>query len=160
SGRDETTLELVLSAASVPTSIDASGPAIYAYNSSGFGGGGKLISVDGSSPEILIKEGDVTCTGGASGQADIVVNNGNLTVSSGCSISGNVWASGRVIMPGGPNVGGNVVANAITISGGSQVGKSVWVHQDATLSGGAGIAGDVTAGSMSFTSGGTVGGDA
>src|SRR5690606_15747158 len=83
SGRDETTLELVLSAASVPTSIDASGPAIYAYNSSGFGGGGKLISVDGSSPEILIKEGDVTCTGGASGQADIVVNNGNLTVSSG-----------------------------------------------------------------------------
>jgi len=156
---DVASIELVLSSASTPTTITATGPAVYAYNSQGFGGGGRLITVPGSDTSIMIKEGNVVCTGGASGQADIVVNNGNLEVSSGCNITGDAYASGRVSLPGGPNVGGNVIANALTISGGSQVGGTVWVNQDVTLVGGVGIGGNVTAASMSFSNGGVIGGN-
>ena len=106
----------------------------------------------------MIREGNVDCTGGAAGDADIVVNNGNLTVSGGCVITGNAYASGRVTLPGGPNIGGNVVANALTISGGSTVGGNVWVNQDVTMSGGPGITGNVTAATLT-ASGGTIGGN-
>lgn len=158
-GRDETSLEVVLSAISVPSTIEATGPAIYAYNSQGFGGGGKLVTIGGTDTSIMIKEGDVDCTGGAAGDADIVVNNGNLKVSGGCVITGNAYASGRITLPGGPNIGGNAVANALTITGGSKVLGSVWVNQDVTLSGGVAIDGNVTASTMSFSSGGTIGGN-
>jgi cytoskeletal protein CcmA (bactofilin family) len=158
-GRDESSLEVILSAISVPSTIEATGPAVYAYSSQGFGGGGKLVTVGNTDASILIREGDVNCTGGASGDADIVVNNGNLTVSGGCVITGNAYASGRITLPGGPNIGGNAIANAVTITGGSKIGGSVWVNQDVTLNGGVSITGNVTAGTMSFTSGGTVGGN-
>lgn len=158
-GRDESHLEVVLSAISVPSTIEATGPAIYAYNSQGFGGGGKLVTVGGADTSILIKEGDVDCTGGAAGDADIVVNNGNLKISGGCVITGNAYASGRITLPGGPNIGGNAIADAITITGGSKIGGSVWVNKDVTLSGGVAIDGNVTAASMSFSSGGTIGGN-
>ena len=154
-GRDESHLEVVLSSISVPSTIQATGPAIYAYSSQGFGGGGTLVTTGGSDASILIKEGDVNCTGGAAGDADIVVNNGNLTVSGGCVLTGNAYASGRVTLPGGPDIGGSVIANALTMSGGSEVGGSVWVYQDVTLSGGVGIGGNVTAASLSF-GGGTI----
>jgi cytoskeletal protein CcmA (bactofilin family) len=154
-GRDESHLEVVLSSISVPSTIEATGPAIYAYNSQGFGGGGTLVTTGGADASILIKQGDVNCTGGAAGDADIVVNNGNLTVSGGCVITGNAYASGRVTLPGGPDIGGNVIANAVTMNGGSEIGGSVWVHQDVTLSGGVKIGGNVTAASLSF-GGGTI----
>ena len=157
---DRTNIEVILSASATPSTITASGPAVYAYNSQGFGGGGRLLTIGGTETSIMIREGDVTCDGGAAGQADIVVNNGSLTVASGCGITGDAFASGRVTMPGGPNIGGSVVANALTISGGSKVGGHVWVNQDVTLDGGVAIGGNVTAASMSFKSGGTVGGNA
>lgn len=159
SGRDVTHLEVVLSAASVPTEIDAGGPAVYAYKSEGFGGGGQLVSAGDDEARIIVKEGDVDCNGGAAGDADIVVNDGDLKVSGGCVLTGNAWVSGRVTMPGGPDIGGSVIADALTISGGSQVLGDVWVDQDVTMSGGVGIGGNVTAQSMSFSSGGTVGGN-
>ncbi|MEO8528711.1 MAG: hypothetical protein ABI435_06510 [Pseudolysinimonas sp.] len=157
--RNTTNAEIVLSSASVPTNIAATGPAVYAYNSSGFGGGGKLVSVDGSSASILISQGDVNCTGGASGQADIVVKNGNLTVSAGCLISGNAWASGTVTLPGGPSIGGNVVGNQLVISGGSKIGGNAWITTSASFDGGAEVTGNLTAASATFN-GGKVGGNA
>jgi len=153
SGADVAHLEAVLSASSVPTEITATGPAIYAYNSQGFGGGGRLLTVPGSDASIMIKEGDVECTGGASGQADSVVNNGNLRVAAGCNITGNAYVSGRVTLPGGPSIGKNVVANAVTITGGSEIGGNVWVNQDVTLDGGPHIRGNVTAATVNFSNG-------
>jgi len=158
-GGDTTHIEVILSSAQSSAEITASGPAVYAYNSQGFGGGGRLVTLDGGETSIMIREGNVTCTGGAAGAADIVVNNGNLTVSNGCSITGDAFASGRVTLPGGPNVGGSVIANALTITGGSKVLGSAWVHQDVTLEGGVEIRGNVTAASMSFSNGGTIGGN-
>lgn len=158
SGRDVAHIEVVLSAASVPTTIDAGGPAVFAYESDGFGGGGQLVSAGVDDASIMVKHGDVDCNGGAAGDADIVVQNGDLKVSGGCVLTGNAWVSGRVTMPGGPDIGGSVIADALTISGGSKVLGNVWVDKDVTTSGGISINGNITAASLS-SGGGTFGGD-
>jgi cytoskeletal protein CcmA (bactofilin family) len=69
-----------------------------------------------------------------------------------------VWASGRVNIPGGPDVAGNVVGNGVTVTGGSKVGGSVWSTADLTMSGGPRIYGNVTAASMNIQ--GTISGNA
>ena len=156
---DTSHLEVVLSSATTPTQINATGPAVYAFSATGFSGGGSLVGVEGSNPAILIKTGDVDCTGGADGDTDIVVANGNLKVAGGCLISGNAWASGSISMPGGPDIGGNAVASAISITGGSEVGGSVWVTNGISMSGGASVGGNATAASIDFANGGTVNGN-
>ncbi len=159
SAHDTSHLEVVLSSATTPTQINATGPAVYAFSATGFSGGGSLVGVDGSNPAILIKTGDVDCTGGADGETDIVVANGDLKVAGGCLITGNAWATGRITMPGGPNIGGNAVASGISITGSSSVGGSVWVTNDISLSGGASVGGNATAASIDFSNGGTVNGN-
>ena len=52
----------------------------------------------------------------------IPTSHGNLTVSGGCVITGTAYASGRITLPGGPDIGGNAIANALTMNGGSEVG--------------------------------------
>jgi len=148
------TVEVLLSHDVVSTSINPTGPAVYAYNSTGFGGGGRLLSEDGSDAAVMIKQGNVRCTGGASGASDLVVDNGNLEVVEGCNITGDAWVSGSVSMPGGPNIGGSVVASSLNISGGSKVGADVWVTGALTMSGGPSIARNATAGSLSISGGG------
>lgn len=155
---NSTSIEVILGAVTTTSTITGSGPAVYSYSSQGFGGGGKLISVNGSTPSVMVKVGDLTCDGGADGAANLVVDSGSLTVGSGCKITGNVWASSRVSVPGGPNIGGNVVGNGVTITGGSQIGGSVWSTADLTMSGGPKVVGNVTAASMVIQ--GTIGGSA
>ena len=67
SAHDSSHLEVVLSNATTSAQINATGPAVYAFSATGFSGGGSLVGVDGSNPAILIKTGDVDCTGGADG---------------------------------------------------------------------------------------------
>lgn len=132
---DETSLEAVLSSVAVSGGVVATGPAVYAFNSTGFGGSGTLVAVDGSSPSVLIRTGDVTCSGSSGGVADWVVEEGSLTISGSCRISGNVWAENRVNMSGSVQVGGNVVANGIT-NASSRILGNAWSTADITLSGG------------------------
>jgi hypothetical protein len=148
SGRDQTNIELVLSALAQPTAapaptpttppvtIVASGPAIYAYNSTGFGGSGKLISLDGSTPSVLVKTGDVTCSGGSSGQADWVIDSGAFAVSGSCNITGTVWVDKGLSVSGGTAIGGSAVAASINVSGSSKINGSAWSAGDIVLSGG------------------------
>jgi cytoskeletal protein CcmA (bactofilin family) len=150
SADNSTSIEVILGAVTSSTSITATGPAIYSYSSQGFGGGGKLISIDGSSPAIMVKVGDLTCDGGAEGIANLVVEGGSLTVGSGCKINGNVWATGRVTVTGGPDISGNVVGNGVTINGGSDVGGSVWSTSDVLMDGGPLVVGNVTAASLTM----------
>lgn len=132
---DETSLEAVLSSVAVSGATVASGPAVYAYQSTGFGGSGTLVSLNGSAPSVLIKTGNVECSGASGGVADWVVDNGNLAISGSCSISGNVWASGRLTMSGNVQVGGNAVASGISNASSRIVGNA-WSTSDITLSGG------------------------
>ncbi len=145
-------LEAILAATSTPTAIKASGPAVYAYSSTGFGGGGTLYSIDGSSPGVMIKTGNVACTGGASGISNLVVENGTLSIDGGCSITGTAWASGRITTVGGAIIGGSLVGAGVT-HGGKTINGNVWSTSDVTIGGGGTIGGTVAAQSLSLTNG-------
>ncbi len=153
SAANSTVLEAILAASSTPISITASGPAIYAYSASSFGGSGSLVSVDGSVPDVLVKTGNVTCNGDATGVANFVVNGGSLAVQGSCKISGNAFASGRMTFEGSGYVQGFVVANGVTMSGSSRIYQRVWSASDISLSGNPTVSGIVKAYSASLDGG-------
>jgi hypothetical protein len=157
SGRDQTSIEVVLSALEEPApgptptippvTIEASGPAIYAYNSNGFAGSGKLISLDGSTPSVLVKTGDVTCSGGSAGQADWVIDDGAFAVSGSCNITGTVWVDKGLTVSGGTVIGGSAIASSVTVTGSSKINGSAWSTGNVVLDGGGTEVGvNVTAG--------------
>ena len=138
--------------------INATGPAVYSYSSQYFSGSGTLISQNGTNDaNVMVKTGDVACSGGAAAQGDLVVNNGNLTLSGSCGVSGNAWASGTgkgaVNLSGGVVVGGNVVGNALTVNSGT-VGGSTWTSGTTYLSSGV-INGSITVTAGALNSGGS-----
>lgn len=159
SARDQTNIEVVLSTltpppptpdptpTNPPVTLVASGPAVYAYNAGGFGGAGKLVSIDGSSPSVLVKTGDVVCSGGSAAQADWVIDGGAFTVNGSCNITGTVWVDKALTVSGGPSIGGSAVAASIMVSGSSKINGSAWATGDVTLDGGGTQVGvNVTAG--------------
>lgn len=150
---DQTVLEAVLAASSTPVTLSASGPAIYAYSASSYGGSGKLVSVDGSIPDVLVKTGNVTCNGDALGVANFVVNGGTLTIQGSCNISGNAFASGRINFEGNSRVGGYIVANGVTMTGSSKVAGRVWSTSDVSLSGSPTVGGILKAKSLNLDGG-------
>jgi len=95
----------------VSSAISDSGPAVYAYSATGFGGSGTLLSVNGSKPSVLLRHDDVKCDGGGFVTGDLVAADGTITIGGSCSVSGSVWASKKVIIDGGSiTVGGNVTS--------------------------------------------------
>lgn len=156
---DVTNLEALLSAPSTPTTIIANGPAVYAYNAGSFGNGGQLVSLDGSTPDVIVANGNLTCNNNFSATANLVVNSGTLTVDNGCDISGNTWAAGRVNMVNNGEVGGGVIAQAgVSMSNSAKAGR-IWSYVDLTMDGNPTVYGQAKAMSMKF-GGGTIGGAA
>jgi cytoskeletal protein CcmA (bactofilin family) len=147
---DSSDIEAILSSVAGSSSIIATGPAIYAYSATGFGGSGTLVSVDGSTPDVLLKTGNVTCSGASSGAAQLVVKTGNFSADGSCVITGNVWVSGTATLAGGAQVGGNVTAKSGSSSG--TVSGSIWVDDAFSVTGGS-VAGTVTAGQLTVTNG-------
>jgi hypothetical protein len=125
SANDESHVEALFSTVPQDTSILATGPAVYAYSSQGFSGSGTLVSADGTTSNVMVKQGDVNCSGGAGLAADLIVNAGNLTLSGSCNVAGNVWVSGSITLSGGVKVSGNIVAGSVSIPNG-KVGGSIW----------------------------------
>ncbi|WP_411701124.1 hypothetical protein [Conyzicola sp.] len=135
--------------------ITPTGPALYSYSSNGFGGAGRLVAGDATSPNVFVKTGNVSCSGAAGMEGDLVVAGGNLVLDGSCNVTGNVWASGTVTIRGGVAVSGNVTAAAVTIENG-KVGGNVWSPGTTTF-GTATITGSVISGPISI-GGGSVGG--
>jgi hypothetical protein len=151
-------IEAIYSRPVTTATVVASGPAVYAYSSQEFGGSGTLVSLTGSNDaDVMVKTGDVICSGGAAAKGDFVVNEGNLTLSGSCGVTGNVWASGAgkgvIGLSGGVAVGGNVVGNGLTINSGS-VGGSTWTSGATTINS-AVIGGGVTVTANNFVTGGS-----
>ncbi len=160
---DSRTIEAIYTRPVSSAVILATGPAVYAYSSQSFGGSGTLVSQDGTNDaNVMVRTGDVSCSGGAAASGDLVVNNGNLTLSGSCGVAGSAWASGagkgQVALSGGVSVGGNIVANSLTVNSGS-IGGSVWTSGSTSMSSGT-VTGGVSVTGNSFTSGGsnTIGG--
>lgn len=155
SAGDETVLEAILASSATPVTLSASGPAIYAYSASSFGNGSRLVSSDGSIPDVLVKTGNVDCTGSAQGVANFVVNGGSLNVGNSCEISGNAFSSGRMTFSGNGFVGGYVKANGVTMLGSSRVYGRLWSTADLVIDGNPTISGIAKAQSA-VLSGGTL----
>lgn len=156
---DSTLVEAEFVSPAEAPEISASGAAVYAYSSTGFTGGGTLISYNGSEPNVQVREGNVTCDGGTNGAQDFIVANGTLTVTGGCVLMGNAWSSEHVKTNGGSTVPGNVVAPTVTVDGGSNVYGSVWADNTFYLQGGARVHGSAVARDLAGTNG-DIGGDA
>lgn len=156
-GGNESVVEAMLSTVEAGGGLLPSGPALYAYNSQGFSGGGTILSLNGEVAEIMVYQGGINCTGGADGTANLVIRAGNLNVSGGCILKGNVWVEGTANLSGGGTINGNLVANGVTMT--TRVGGSVWSDGALSVSNGTGIVGNAVANSLTISSS-TIGGSA
>ncbi len=156
---DSVVLEAILASASTPTTIQASGPAIYAYASSSFGNGARFVSVDGSSPDVLVRTGNVSCTGDFPGVANFVVRGGTLAIGNSCRIEGNAYSTGRMTLSGNGYVRGYAVANGIQLEGSSRIYGRAWSTSDLVITGNPTVSGIVKAQSLRLD-GGTLGSQA
>lgn len=148
---DTTTIEARLATITNQASLNPSGPAVYSYNTSGFGGSGKLISSGGYDTSIMIRSGDVTCDGAANGAADLVIKSGNFTGTGSCVITGNVWVNGKAELKGGAQIGGSVTAGSVDASG--SIGGNVYADTTMKLSWGANVTGWATAATLDVAGG-------
>jgi len=157
---DTAQVEAVYALSKPPASATVNGPAIYAYQSSNFGGGGVFSSTKGLDLEVQIRHGDTLCSGGAGMTVDrVVVADGDLALSGGCNVNGSVWSSGALTMSGGVKVSGTAVADSIKLSGGAEIAGDLWAANLLEITGGADARSNVTAGRFEFK-GGDVHGDA
>lgn len=135
SSGDVSKVETILGSLHSDASLAATGPAVFAYASSGAGGGGRLVSVDGSNVDVMLHTGNVTCDGGFSGAANVVVKSGNFSAVGGCNLAGNVWVNGSITISGGAQIGGSLSGTNINISNGT-VGGNAWADEVLTSTGG------------------------
>jgi len=152
SSRDSSTVEAVYQVPVPPTTIAATGAAIYAFSSSGFTGGGHLYSVNGSVPDVHVLSGNVTCNGGSQGINNLIVGDGNLSIVAGCQVTGSAWASDKVTIAGGITVPGSIIANLVELQNGT-VNGSVWSATDVITSGWPTVNGAVIATNMTVAGG-------
>jgi len=136
--------------ATTGVSLSPTGAAIYAHSSAGFGGSGALSSVAGSVPNVVIKNGDVTCIGDSSGVTDWIVGSGNITLGDSCKADGNIYASGRATFTGIATIAGNVVSKGVTFGGSSSVTGSVWSTSDVQMPGLSTVQGTMTASALTM----------
>lgn len=152
SSRDNSTVEAVYQTPVPPTTIAATGAAIYAFSSSGFTGGGHLYSVNGSVPDVHVLSGNVTCNGGSQGINNLIVGDGDLSIVAGCQVTGSAWASDKVTIAGGITVPGSIIANVVDLQNGT-VNGSVWSATDVITSGWPTVNGAVIATNMTVAGG-------
>jgi Tfp pilus assembly protein PilX len=147
----------------VSSTISDSGPAVYAYSATGFGGSGTLLSVDGSKPSVLLRHDDVTCDGGGFVTGDLIAADGMITIGGSCSVSGSVWASEKVTIDGGSiTVGGNVTSrwagagDSLVLSG-VRVKGDAWAAGPLKVTWGTVVEGNATAPTLDLAGGNILG---
>lgn len=153
---DTASTEAILGPGSVQ-GVKPSGSAIYAYSSLNFAGSGTLKGANGSLPDVVLKTGDVNCSGGSSGANNIVAGSGAVTIGGSCNVAGNVFSTKSVSLSGNVIVGGSAVAPTVSVPNGT-LGGNVFSSGATSVSGGGKVVGGVYAGSLADSS--SIGGDA
>lgn len=148
---DSTVVEARLESMQNQATLNPSGPAVYSYNTSGFGGSGKLISSGGLETSIMIRSGNVTCDGAANGAADLVVKSGSFTAGGSCKVLGNVWVNGAATLDGGAEIGGSLTAGSVVSS--ANIAGNLWSDTTTRLNWSGKITGWVSSGSLEVAGG-------
>jgi len=156
SARDVSYVEAIYSGSSVSSTINASGPAIYAYQATGTTGLGTsgiglfdTLSGTPATGAIQVRHGNLTCTGLQIGMTiNFMVPDGDFTQTGACSsITGNVTASGNVTTSGSISgnvtaggsvdlngtVGGNVSAASLRMNPSGKISGNAWVQGATTF---------------------------
>lgn len=155
------TVAAVLSPGGTAASSSSTGPAVYSYGPGALGGSGVIAPYNGSSADVIVKTGDVTCSGaGLASVSNVVVANGKLTMQGSCNIGGNAFSSGALGLSGGVKVGGNAVASSISVADSSVVTGGAWATGALSVLGNANITGNASAASLSLTGSSSISGNA
>lgn len=94
---------------------------IYSDGSWTFSGNTDLSTVDPARPaDVVIREGDFTCTAGATVHGSVYVKNGNASLSGNCKIAGSLEVAGNLTRSGSAQVYGDAIIDGdVTLSGGT-----------------------------------------
>lgn len=157
---DVRVIETIHAAAPPPPPLVASGAALYSYRSTGVGTTGRLVSVAGSRPSLLVAHGDVDC--GTSGEVggDVVVARGAFIAGTSCAIGGNVWSAQAATLGTSFTMPGNVVASSVSMGSNSRVDGAVWSSGRSSLDTSARVGGGLVAGSLEMGPSSVISGDA
>ena len=162
---DQLTVEAIFSANAATSAITPGGPAIYSYSGGSLGAGASISVPPGLNATVMLYEADMNCNGAFTGPVTLVVQ-GNFTSSGGCSIVGDVWATGNVAITGGSGVrstvvngvtvGGNVTGNAVTVGSGVRIDGNI--YSNTTIGGQANVGGWISGTSITSLTGSVGGG--
>jgi len=118
--------------------IVPSGPATYSYSQNDPTINNLVLSQGGpTKPSIVYRSGSATCTSQTQITGDVILGGGGLTVTSGCTINGDLYTSGVVSVQSGEIIG-NVHAAGV------QNGVSVTLATPAIVDGNIFAAGPVS----------------
>jgi cytoskeletal protein CcmA (bactofilin family) len=149
--------------------ITPSGPSLYAYAQLDPTINNLTITQASTArPSLQYYSGSATCTSGTQIQGDVILGAGALSVTSGCTINGDLWASGAISISSG-EVTGNVITDststgvgqyALTLSSSSVIDGNVFSSGGVNIGGKVG--GNIVAGpnalSSNFSNNSSVGG--
>ena len=155
----------------------ASGAALYIYNSSNL----NAFSVDVADPtsagNVMVENGSIGCTSNSTIRGDIIVANGAVNITNTCHITGSIRATGNIKITSNVTVDGDVISSGgsieltndtIVVGGGiyangfatvhGRVGQNIEATGVITMVNTASAAGSVWGGSSASISG-SIGGD-
>lgn len=139
SAQDASAVEAVYTWRAGATSEAITGAAVFSYGSPGLANNLDLLSFDGNQANIIVRQGNITCTNTVNVAGDIVAAGGNITLNNSCSAGGRVWASGTVTLNSGTKViGADVIA--------AGAGTSTISNTGVTIKGGVYTRGPLTSG--------------
>lgn len=155
------TVAAVLSAGAAAPSSGSTGPAVYAYKAGAIGQIGAIRAENGSTPDVLVKTGDVDCSGvGFADVADLVVADGGVTMRGTCAIAGSVFSSDALNLSQSASVGGDAVASSVTLGGTSSIAGGVWTPGALSVSLLGSVGGNASAASLGLSGTGRIAGNA
>ncbi len=139
--------------------ITPSGPSLYAYAQIDPTINNLTITQASTTrPSLQYYTGSATCTSGTVIQGDVILGAGALAITSGCTINGDLWASGAISISSG-EVTGNVISDdthtgvgqyAVTLATSSIIDGSLFASGGVDISGK--IGGNIVAGPNALSS--------
>lgn len=146
--------------------ISPSGPATYSYSQQDPTINNLTITQAGTvRPTVVYLSGSAMCTSGSQITGDVIIGDGGLTVTSGCTINGDLSTAGVVsiqsgVVTGNVNAAGAQGGTSVSTASSSEIDGNVFAAGPVTIDGkiGGNVVAGPTTGTSSFSNYSSVGG--
>ncbi len=100
--------------------------------------------------------GNFSCTSSGTYDGDIIVGSGSVRLTNPCTINGNIWAAGEVVIDSGSTINGDVIAanGQFSMNGNGKVTGNVYANGNFMVQNGARVFGSVEATGLADVLGG------